>query len=109
MAILGWAVWKTYIQKNGLGQTGGREAVGTFARLVARYGLKNVPTHVEIIAELPARRASAVTNPEHFWKDPPACDSSSMGKQVHNPTDQLAKSHVPRWRSRNRDRTQPEA
>jgi hypothetical protein len=33
---------------------GGREAVGTFARLVARYGLKNVPTHDEVIAELPA-------------------------------------------------------
>src|SRR6516162_7604149 len=41
---------------------GGRETVGTFARLVARYGTKNVPTHVEIIAELPARHAGAVTN-----------------------------------------------
>jgi hypothetical protein len=31
--------------------------------LVARYGLKNVPTHVEIIAEFPACHAGAVTNP----------------------------------------------
>jgi len=36
---------------------GGRETVGTFARLVARSGPKNVPTHVEIIAELPACHA----------------------------------------------------
>jgi hypothetical protein len=41
---------------------GGREGVGTFARVVARYSLKNVPTHVEIIAELPAFHAGAVTN-----------------------------------------------
>jgi hypothetical protein len=33
------------------------KAVGTFAPLVARYGLKNVPTHIEIIAELPACHA----------------------------------------------------
>jgi hypothetical protein len=38
-----------------LGQGAGN-AVGNFDRLVARSGLKNVPTHVEIIAELPASR-----------------------------------------------------
>jgi hypothetical protein len=43
-------------------EQGAGKAVGTFARLVARYGLKNVPTHVEIIAELPACHAGAVTN-----------------------------------------------
>ena len=36
---------------------GAGKAVGTFARLVARSGPKNVPTHVEIIAELPACHA----------------------------------------------------
>jgi hypothetical protein len=41
-----------------LGQGAGT-AVGTFARLVTR--LKNVLTHVEIIAELPACHAGAVT------------------------------------------------
>jgi hypothetical protein len=40
---------------------GGREAVGTFARLIPRRGLKNVPTHVEIIAELTAYHAGART------------------------------------------------
>jgi hypothetical protein len=44
-----------------LGQEAGK-AVGTFAPLVARYGLKNVPTQVEIIAELPACHAGALTN-----------------------------------------------
>jgi len=34
-----------------LGQ-GAWKAVGTFRPLVARYGLKNVPTPIEIIAEL---------------------------------------------------------
>jgi hypothetical protein len=38
---------------------GAGKAAGTFARLVARYGLKNVPTHVEIIAELPGCHAGA--------------------------------------------------
>ena len=42
---------------------GGRETVGTFARLVARYGLKNVPTRIEIIAELLACHAGAITYP----------------------------------------------
>jgi len=37
-------------------------AVGTFRPLVARYGLKNVPTPIEIIAELLACHAGAVTN-----------------------------------------------
>ena len=39
---------------------GAGKAVGTFARLVARYGLKDFPTRVEIIAELPACHAGAV-------------------------------------------------
>jgi hypothetical protein len=43
-----------------LGQ-GAWKAVGTFRPLVARCGLKNVPTPIEIIAELPACHASAVT------------------------------------------------
>jgi hypothetical protein len=38
------------------------KAVGTFAPLVARYGLESVPTHIEIIAELPACHTGAVTN-----------------------------------------------
>ena len=38
-------------------------AVGTFRPLVARYGLKNVPTPIEIIAELLACHAGALTNP----------------------------------------------
>jgi hypothetical protein len=45
-----------------LGELGAGKAVGTFARLIARYGLRNVPTHVEIIAELPACHAGAATN-----------------------------------------------
>ena len=36
-----------------LGEGAGK-AVGTFARLVPRYGVKNVPTQFKIIAELPA-------------------------------------------------------
>jgi hypothetical protein len=43
-----------------LGQ-GAWKAVGTFHPLVARYGLKNVPTPIEIIAELLACHAGAVT------------------------------------------------
>jgi hypothetical protein len=43
-----------------LGQ-GAWKAVGTFRPLVARYGLKNVPTPIEIIAELLACHAGAVT------------------------------------------------
>jgi hypothetical protein len=39
-----------------LGQ-GAWKAVGTFRPLVARYGLKNVPTPIEIIAELLACHA----------------------------------------------------
>ena len=45
-----------------LGEGAGK-AVGTFARLVARYGLKNVPTPIEIIAELLACHAGAITYP----------------------------------------------
>ena len=45
-----------------LGEGAGK-AVGTFARLVARYGLKNVPTRIEIIAELLACHAGAITYP----------------------------------------------
>jgi hypothetical protein len=44
-----------------LGQGAGN-AVGNFGRFVARSGLKSVSTHVEIIAELPACHAGAVTN-----------------------------------------------
>jgi hypothetical protein len=44
-----------------LGQ-GAWKAVGTFHPLVARYGLKNVPTRIEIIAELLACHAGAPTN-----------------------------------------------
>ena len=40
-----------------LGQ-GAWKAVGTFRPLVARYGLKNVPTPIEIIAELLACHAA---------------------------------------------------
>jgi hypothetical protein len=36
---------------------GAGKAVGTFRPLVARYGLKNVPTPIEIIAELLACHA----------------------------------------------------
>jgi hypothetical protein len=43
-----------------LGQ-GAWKAVGTFPPLVARHGLKNVPTPIEIIAELLACPAGAVT------------------------------------------------
>ena len=47
-----------------LGELGQRaeKTVGTFAPLVARYGLKNVSTPIEIIAELLACHAGAVTN-----------------------------------------------
>ena len=45
-----------------LGEGAGK-AVGTFARLVARYGLKNVPTRIEIIAEPLACHAGAITYP----------------------------------------------
>jgi hypothetical protein len=44
----------------GRGQGAGK-AVGTFRPFVARYGLKNVPTPIEIIAESPACHAGAVT------------------------------------------------
>jgi hypothetical protein len=43
---------------------------------LVRYGLKNVPTHIEIIAELPACLAGAVTNrgpvsnPRAQWPNP---------------------------------------
>jgi hypothetical protein len=39
---------------------GAEKAVGTLAPLVARYDLKNVPTHIEILAELLACHAGAL-------------------------------------------------
>jgi hypothetical protein len=66
---------------------GGRETVGTFARLVARYGTKNVPTHVEIIAELPACHAGAVTNRRlgsGTTVQPPRCGASPFAGPREN-------------------------
>ena len=59
-APVGYDAGSVSARRIGVGRAG--KAVGTFARLVVRYGLKNVPTHVEIIAELPACHAGAVTS-----------------------------------------------
>ena len=61
MAPVGYGAGPVSARRIGVGAG---KAVGTFAALVARYGLKtkNVPTHIEIIAELLACHAGAVTN-----------------------------------------------
>jgi hypothetical protein len=55
------------------------KAVGTFAPPVARYGLKNVPTHIEIIAELPV--PVGYSNPDVPMVKPP-----KIGKASTRPT-----------------------
>jgi hypothetical protein len=61
-APVGYGAGTVSARRTGVGAW---KVVGTFRPLVARYGLKNVPTHIEIIAELPACHAGAV-NPVHL-------------------------------------------
>jgi hypothetical protein len=59
-APVGYCAGTVSLRRTGV--QGAWKAVGTFRPLVARYGLKNVPTPIEIIAELLACHAGAVTN-----------------------------------------------
>ena len=60
-------------------EVGGREGGWNFCPLVAPYGLKNVPTHIEIIEELPACHVGAVTYLSFIWLLPPGEDPRGRG------------------------------